>query len=372
MELEVQKYLRSGRTPEALKEDYGIDFRRHSRYPKLVTFKYDQIDSHHHRAQKIVRECRGLILDEKMHWKVVAYPFERFFNFGDGFADKIEWDTACVQEKLDGSIMILYHHRDDWHVASSGTPDAGGNVGIADIITFKDLFWNTFGEQIGWRWLQRMLVRLPKDVTFMFELCTAENRVVVRHSDSKVVLLGARNRVTGQELRPGEVIHLFPNTPLPKVYPVGSPKEAIELLDEMKGEEQEGFVCVDGNFNRIKMKCPSYVALHHLADNLLSMRLIMQNVVLKEETAEVAAVFPEHEELLWEADRRYHELLDELNDLYESCMDIEDQKEFALKVKDCKCSGALFALRSGKVPSIEVFIRNNWHIQNLLKALKYK
>jgi len=371
MELEVQKYLRSGRTPEALKEEYGIDFRRHNRYPKLVTFKYDQVDSHHHRAQKIVRECRGLILCEKFHWKIAAYPFERFFNFGDGFADEIDWDTACVQEKLDGSLMILYHHRNEWHVASSGTPDAGGNVGIDETVTFKDLFWNTFGEQVGWQMLSRMLARLPEDITFMFELCTAQNRIVVRHMEPKVVLLGARNRLTGHEYRPGEMIHLFPNTDIPKVYPVGSPKEATELLSEMKGEEQEGFVVVDTNFNRIKMKCPNYVALHHLADNLLSMRLIMQNVVLKEETAEVAAVFPEYEELLWEADRRYHELLDELNDLYESCKDIEDQKEFALKVKDCRCSGALFAFRAGKVPSIKVFI-NNWHIQNLLKALGYK
>jgi len=217
-----------------------------------------------------------------------------------------------------------------------------------------------------------MLSRLPEDVTFMFELCTAQNRVVVRHAEPKVVLLGARNRLTGQEYRPGEMIHLFPNTDIPKVYPVGSPKEAIELLSEMKGEEQEGFVVVDGNFNRIKMKCPNYVALHHLADNLLSMRLIMQNVVLKEETAEVAAVFPEHSELLWEADRRYHDFLDELFGIYEAHKDIKDQKEFALKVKDCACPGALFALRAGKVPSIEYFVQNNWHIQNLLRALGYK
>lgn len=372
MELEVQKYLRAGHTPEQLKEEYGIGFRRHGRYPKLVTFKYDQIDSHHHRAQKIVRECRGLVLCEKFHWKVVAYPFERFFNFGDGFADQIDWDTACVQEKLDGSLMILYHHRNEWHIASSGTPDAGGSVGISEIITFKDLFWNTFGAQIGWTWLEECLARLPKELTFMFELCTPDNRVVVRHAQPKVVLLGARNRETFQELRPGEVIHLFPNTDIPRVYPIRSAKHAVQSLNDMKGEEGEGYVVVDSSFNRIKMKCPSYVALHHLADNLLSMRLIMQNVVLKEETAEVAAVFPEHEELLWEADRRYHALLDELNKLYESCKDIEDQKEFALKVKDCRCSGALFALRAGKVPSIKVFIINNWHIQNLLKALGYK
>lgn len=370
MELDVQKYLRSGRSPEDLKNDYGIGFRHHSKY-HLISFKYDQIDSHHHRAEKIVRECRGLILESALKtWKVVAYPFERFFNLGDGFADDIDWDSAVVQEKLDGSLMILYFYQNEWHVASSGTPDAGGNVGLTDK-TFKELFWVTFGNQVGWKWLTRALHRLPTDITFMFELCALENRVVVLHKEPKVVLLGARNRVTGQEYRPGEMIHLFSNTSIPAVYPVGSPKEANEYLEKMRGSEQEGFVVVDKHFNRIKMKCGDYVTLHHLTDNLLSMRLIVDNIIKKNETLEVAATFPQYEELLFEADKKYHNFINELEEDYEAIKDIEDQKEFALKAKDSRCSEALFSLRAGKVTSIGKYVRE-MHIDSLLKQLGYK
>ena len=44
----------------------------------LVCFKYSQIDSDFN--EPLVRECRGIIL-EKDTWNVVAYAFNKFFNF---------------------------------------------------------------------------------------------------------------------------------------------------------------------------------------------------------------------------------------------------------------------------------------------------
>ena len=370
IELEVQKYLRSGKSPDDLKEAYGINYARHNRFPKLITFKYDQLDSHSHRTDPLVRECRGLILDESLNWRLVAYPFKRFFNFGDGVADEINWDKACVQEKLDGSLAILYFFREEWRIASSGTPDAQGMFGLNDQLTMQDLFWQTLGNQVGWNWMQRMLARLPQTYTFMFELCTIHNRVVVRHEKDKLVLLGARDLNTHQEFRPGEVIHLFPNTEIPQVFAGGSAKEVIEMLYDMDGQTQEGFVVYDGT-NRIKMKCPSYTALHHLTSNFTSMRLIMQNVIMREETAEVAAVFPEYADVLWEADKKYHDLISGLEEEYRVNKDIENQKDFALAVKNSQCSGALFALRAGKVSSIESFIAQ-LPADKVLKLLGYK
>src|SRR5574344_1742136 len=64
----------------------------------LVLFKYSQIDSDF--FNPIVRECRGIIL-EKDTWRVVAYPFKKFFNFGEAYADKIDWESAVVETKED-------------------------------------------------------------------------------------------------------------------------------------------------------------------------------------------------------------------------------------------------------------------------------
>ena len=35
-----------------------------------------------------------------------------------------------MQEKLDGSLCVAYYYQGDWHVATTGTPDAGGPVWV--------------------------------------------------------------------------------------------------------------------------------------------------------------------------------------------------------------------------------------------------
>ena len=65
----------------------------------LYICKYSQIDSNF--SYKIVRQCRGIIL-EKGSNKVVARAFDKFFNMPEVHADKVDFATASVQEKVDG------------------------------------------------------------------------------------------------------------------------------------------------------------------------------------------------------------------------------------------------------------------------------
>ena len=69
----------------------------------LVMFKYDQLNSDFH--NDIVKECRGLILDADT-FEVVSYPFNKFFNYGEQYADDVDWHTAYVTEKLDGCVSF--------------------------------------------------------------------------------------------------------------------------------------------------------------------------------------------------------------------------------------------------------------------------
>ena len=113
--MEIQKRLRDGMPLNQLKK-YGICYKRHKRYPNLVLFKY-----HFHAEFQVfgfyffvileevmVREARGLILDQDDNWNVVAFPYGKFFNYGEELAAEIDWDTAQVYEKLDGCIATLY------------------------------------------------------------------------------------------------------------------------------------------------------------------------------------------------------------------------------------------------------------------------
>jgi len=54
----------------------------------------------------------------------VAYPFNKFFNFGEEYADNIDWESAHVLEKVDGSLIKVYFHNGAWCVGTNNTIDA--------------------------------------------------------------------------------------------------------------------------------------------------------------------------------------------------------------------------------------------------------
>ena len=146
IQLPIQKYLRDPKLAldsqgllTKLKFSFGITSNRHKKYDNLVLFKYDQVESP--MSEPLVQDCRGIILD---NWEVVAMAFRKFFNFGESLAGKIDWSTASVLEKLDGSLCTLYAYDGSWQVSTTGQADAGGRVNKAGIITFADYFWETF------------------------------------------------------------------------------------------------------------------------------------------------------------------------------------------------------------------------------------
>lgn len=375
MELNIQKYLRSGKTPDDLKDELAINHRRHSKYNNLVSFKYDQLDSP--RGHEIIKESRGIILDEDNNWNVVAFPFKRFFNLNEGHADKIDWPSATVCEKMDGSLCTLYSHNNQWQVATGGSADAGGNVGDGLVKwvengvempypqSFADYFWCVSNLRFGAGWN----LSAPEDYCFMFELTGPLNRIVVYHESANLTLLGARNVKTGQEITAKEAASFFKKVPYVREFKLSSVDEIVASFENISPLSQEGYVVYDKEFHRIKMKSPAYVALHHMKDGLTTKAFV--EIARSGETSEVMSAFPEYRPLLEDAEARFDCLLQKLEWDYKQIKHIEVQKEFALCAKNTRCPAALFALRSGKVNSIKEYLRKI-RIDNLLNLLGYK
>lgn len=361
MEINIQKYLRSGKTLDILKDELGIKASRHSHYPNLVLFKYSQIDSP--RNHPIVNECRGIILDEGKNWDVVSFPFLRFFNLEEGHAADIDWETSVVQEKLDGSLIVIYHYNGKWEVSTSGGVDAGGSVGVTSR-TFREYFWDTARDTLPVNWLENA----RKDHCYMFELMGPDNRIVVYHSEPHLKLLGCRNLKTLQEIPVKEAVKHFYGVEPVREFQLSSVDEIISTFETLSPTSQEGYVVVDASFNRIKIKNPAYVAIHHAKDGLSTKAFV--EIARTGEVWEIIAHFPEYEEPLNETQQRFSGLVKRLEDAYAEIADIENQKEFALANK-CEVPGALFALRSGKVASIREFLCN-MHIDKIMRLLGYK
>lgn len=299
----------------------------------LVSLKYNQIESPMH--EPIVQECRGMVVHVPTG-TILAHPYNKFWNLGESLAAPIDWPTARVLEKLDGSLLILFHHGGEWCVASSGTPRAGGSYG-EEARTFREAFWETWNA-LG--------MSFPQDLEqhcFMFEFCADSHRIVCKHDKPRIVLHGARDLVSGIEWSL-EHLGLYAeqfNWELVRSYPIASAADATAAADELDPIETEGYVVVDAAFNRVKIKSPRYVALHHMKGKATPRRAI--ELWQTGETEEVLAHFPEfasvilpvQETLALAAHRAYRHLL-------AARVTNFDRKTFAASVKELPYSAALF------------------------------
>ena len=270
----------------------GIKTRRSAVNPLLTLLVYDQIESP--MGDPIVERCRGTIVRDggPDGFSIVCRPFDRFYNHGERWAAPIDWDTARVTTKLDGSMCSLFFDADleEWRVATKGSPDASGNVRtsfgptVSDItLTFADLFWQTFERQFG-----RADDALDHGTTFIFELTSPMNRVVVRYPDDHLTLIGARNNASGEEYHPW----MWPEFNPVKWHTLDSVEETLSSMDGRSGVEFEGYVVVDAAFRRLKIKNPSYLAISKSINGGPTQQRVV-GIILRDQADRVAEDCPE-------------------------------------------------------------------------------
>lgn len=242
-----------------------------------------------------VQESRGIIINTKT-CEVVCWPFRKFGNYGESYVDKINWNAASVQEKVDGSIMKLwFDKRKDynlWRISTNG---------VIDAYTCKSSFGKVYGQLFKEAANNQKLDldKLDIDNTYIFELVSPFNRVVIEYPETMIYHTGTRNNITGKEL------DIDIGIVKPKKYKLTSLEDCIEASkqlnirkDENKFDVQnEGFVVVDDNFNRIKIKSPEYVAVHHAFNGGILSRKRAIYMVLENEDEEYLTYFPEYKPL---------------------------------------------------------------------------
>lgn len=218
--------------------------------------KYNMINSDF--SNPLCLEARGSIFRrENDTWICVARAFDKFFNYGERYSsvNDIDWTSAVVLQKVDGSLCKIFYDRGEWHVSTNGTIRA--EDASAGDITYLDLF-NKALQGIDWDW-----DALNKDYCYMFELTSPFNHIVIKYEGIHLWYLGCRNMRTGNE----ESIRLdFNGLLYPHVYSHHSLADCIAAAHEM-GDDEEGYVVVDANFNRIKIKGDEYLRLHKLRGN---------------------------------------------------------------------------------------------------------
>jgi len=252
--LKVQEFLRNGGTVEQLAaEPYNLYVRR-AENDGRVLFKYSPASP---KNDPICQECRGLILDEESNWEIVCRSFNRFFNAGEEEAATLSGNLR-VYEKVDGSICRFYYFHDEWYCASMTGIDAS-EVWINDKYNFFGLVLRALAEY-GLSW-NEFTGNLDTEFSYTFELATQDNIVVVPHKGYKLYYLGEYHLDENYE-------QFVPNfyTDHCKVYNFSSLEE-VQQAATFLGDNQEGFVVVDENWNRVKVKGDRYFKLHFMLNN---------------------------------------------------------------------------------------------------------
>ena len=363
--LQIQNYIRQHGFDKAVKT-FQLKVRE---YDHKVLLKYDQLSAPTLMANIEVQECRGLIL-EKRSWNVMSLAFTKFFNADESNAHKVDWNTAHVLEKLDGTLIQVYYDWHDmmWYAGTTGTAEGEGEVNNKMGTTFNSLFWDTVTKQYA---LNPCM--LDEDHVYVFELTTPYNIVVKPHGESTATLLTVRNRVTLQEVSWKDLTMIAESlrVPLVKRFDLNANNVGVLLRTfENMIWHDEGYVVVDANFNRIKIKNPAYVAVHHLKGKTAEHNII--TIVKSNEIEEFASTFPERKDELFRLKENYDKLVDKLNEVWVELsarkpknITKEEKKRYAAAVFEVcgkhdlkQFTGLYFGLVDGKVGSVEDFIVN--------------
>lgn len=267
-----------------------------SRDKRYIMFKYDQIHSDF--KIPLVQEARGIIFEEGKWDKPVCWAFNKFGNYGESYVPEIDWSTAFVTEKVDGSLIKLWYDCGCWHISTNGTIDAyKAPLNDVKYDSFGDYFIATCKKYYP-NESELFDDALMPEFTYMFELVGPHNRVVVPYEESKIYFLGARYNESGEEYSSNAIIAKWLSIEKfdrPKQYPLTSLEECIKAAEEFDWQ-QEGFVVCDGNFNRVKVKSPAYILAHYARNNNVITKRHLIKVVLANEVEEFICYASEYKE----------------------------------------------------------------------------
>lgn len=319
---------------------------------EFVLLKYSQIDSDFN--LQIVRECRGAIfVKEEEGWRCVRRAFDKFGNYGESYAADIDWDTAVMQEKIDGSLMSLWYYKGLWHLSTNGTIDAFkaplGDTGL----TFGDYFFECLGNE------EAFFCKLNHNYCYTYEMVGPLNRVVIPYNEPKLYAIGQRNMQTMEEVTYTGPLGAEYNVWLPQRYALHNLDEVIKVAEHLSKDE-EGFVACDAKFNRIKVKSPEYLMAARLHNNGVITKKRLIEIVLTEKADDFIAYCPIYEARLLEIEDAFTQIkcgiASELDWVEDNHYFSLTRAEYAKAIKDFKYKHFLFGAYDGKYKNINEYL----------------
>ncbi len=347
--METIKYLKQNGI-EKLKQELFIKVRDYPEH-KLLVLNYDQLNSP--TLHPIVKECRSLILD--YDFNVVSRSFDRFFNLNEKPCSTFEFENNMkLYEKIDGSIINIYHYNGKWNTGTKSS--AFGEFSSSKIrdISFHDNVLETIN--LTEDEFQHKFNNLNKNLTFICEFSSLDNQVIKEYPNAKLSLLSVRNNSTGLYLNEHDfnIISKSLNFSLPIEYKINSIDDIYQNLNNLNGFD-EGFVLFQNGCPIAKIKTLTYVTVSLIKGEQGGTNDNLKKIIIAGEQSEFLTYFPQYSEKINELTNNFNMAYNNLIQTWNSIKNIENQKEFALAIKNPKFSGILFKARKTNVNNIKEY-----------------
>lgn len=363
--MELVKFLKENNNWRELltQSPYCLSIKEKDNY---VIFKYNQLESD--MSLQIVQESRGIIIDLN-DYSIACLAFFKFYNAQEPLAAKLSGKIRAL-EKVDGSIIKVWIDRKgNVRISTNGMIDASDAdilLPVDGVKTYQDLFNEALKiSGIGLDYFKKY-----SGYTFIFELVSPLNRIVVPYQKTELYFLGVRDNKTLQEWTPYDFEDdvLKAHFPYPKLYNINSVDQAIEVAKTL-GANKEGFVLVDENFNRVKVKGAEYLAMHLLRNNTLSQKNFLE-AVLENKQDDLIAFFPEYEPFISNIEEKIVNYIKDAERALKMANYNLNKKDFALDVLDNedmkKFSNILF--RVYKDPDYD-WKKKTFNVENINKVM---
>jgi len=285
--------------------------RLHPHDRTLTILNYTEKAQYERVWNDVTTQCRGLIVNNVTD-EIIARPWPKFFNYGE-HPEGVFYLGAPVaaQDKMDGSLGILYPAPDGWAIATRGSFESEQAIHATEVLR-ED--YPDFEPIPG--------------LTYLFEIIYPGNRIVLDYGDlDDLVLLDVLATDNGRSAYPALVQMGWPG-PVVGTLPAKTLGEALDLPDR---KNAEGIVITLTNSGmKLKIKQEDYVRLHKIVTGL-NERVVWEHLAANEgRIDQLLMVVPDefhdwvrevserllsqYEEVQGRAHAAYHAVVDDLSD----------------------------------------------------------
>jgi RNA ligase len=304
----------------------------------LTILGYTEKAQFERRWNDVTTGLRGVIIDADGN--VIARPWSKFFNLGEGNVI-IDFEMpAEVTDKIDGSLGILYKSGDpyeqdprEWRIATRGS------FASEQAIHATKVWQERYGH-----------LEPPMDWTFLFEIVYPANRIVLNYGDlDDLILLGAVHKERGWYIGPREAQgYLGWEGPITQTFEYKTMREAFEAPYR---KNAEGFVIRSGS-KMMKIKQSDYVELHRIVTNL-NARTVWDLMRQGKSLADICEPIPDEwhdwvKATYTDIEKQLHDKIEEVVVEYALIKPGLDRKSFAMIASKSANKAYLFKMYDGK------------------------